>query len=203
MQILSNLPAKVLKEILKIEKCKKYYVLCINYTFEKNPSCSLSKVIKYWAKLEHEQANHRANNLVTEDLTWNNLTSDLFGIWIKCYLKGICFDWYVCLTQQTHFILGTMVVRTMCLECEAVTEKAQAVCELCVPVTDDEQEEEPFKAACLSTEYLRDQNKVSLQTQAISFQGWLFKSKQLTSCLNLCALQYSQTLTVLICLISG
>lgn len=64
-----------------------------------------------------------------------------------------------------------MVVRTMCLECEAVTEKAQAVCELCVPVTDDEQEEEPFKAACLSTEYLRDQNKVSLQTQAISFQG--------------------------------
>ncbi|CAB3226538.1 unnamed protein product [Arctia plantaginis] len=54
---------------------------------------------------------------------------------------------------------GTMVVRTMCLECEAVTEKAQAVCELCVPVTDDEEDEEPFKAACLSTEYLRDQNK--------------------------------------------
>ncbi|CAD0197272.1 unnamed protein product [Chrysodeixis includens] len=54
---------------------------------------------------------------------------------------------------------GTMVVRTMCLECEAVTEKAQAVCELCVPVTDDDAEEEPFKAACLSTEYLRDQNK--------------------------------------------
>ncbi|XP_075971367.1 ubiquitin specific protease 1 [Anticarsia gemmatalis] len=54
---------------------------------------------------------------------------------------------------------GTMVVRTMCLECEAVTEKAQAVCELCVPVGDDEQEEEPFRAACLSTEYLRDQNK--------------------------------------------
>ena len=53
-----------------------------------------------------------------------------------------------------------MVVRTMCLECEAVTEKAQAVCELCVPVTDDDTEEEPFRAACLSTEYLRDQNKV-------------------------------------------
>ncbi|CAG9559881.1 unnamed protein product [Danaus chrysippus] len=56
---------------------------------------------------------------------------------------------------------GTMVVRTMCLECEAVTEKAQAVCELCVPVGDDDTNEEPFKAACLSSEYLRDQNKVS------------------------------------------
>ncbi|KAG6445829.1 probable ubiquitin carboxyl-terminal hydrolase creB [Manduca sexta] len=54
---------------------------------------------------------------------------------------------------------GTMVVRTMCLECEAVTEKAQAVCELCVPVCDDEPAAEPFRAACLSTEYLRDQNK--------------------------------------------
>ncbi|KAJ8733488.1 hypothetical protein PYW08_001786 [Mythimna loreyi] len=54
---------------------------------------------------------------------------------------------------------GTMVVRTMCLECEAVTEKAQAVCELCVPVTDDDADDEPFRAACLSTEYLRDQNK--------------------------------------------
>lgn len=54
---------------------------------------------------------------------------------------------------------GTMVVRTMCLECEAVTEKAQAVCELCVPVTEDETDDEPFRAACLSTEYLRDQNK--------------------------------------------
>lgn len=53
-----------------------------------------------------------------------------------------------------------MVVRTMCLECETVTEKAQAVCELCVPVTDDEPGDEPFRAACLSTEYLRDQNKV-------------------------------------------
>ncbi|XP_032512738.2 ubiquitin carboxyl-terminal hydrolase 1 isoform X1 [Danaus plexippus] len=54
---------------------------------------------------------------------------------------------------------GTMVVRTMCLECEAVTEKAQAVCELCVPVGDDDTNEEPFRAACLSSEYLRDQNK--------------------------------------------
>nr|XP_034829940.1 ubiquitin carboxyl-terminal hydrolase 1 [Maniola hyperantus] len=54
---------------------------------------------------------------------------------------------------------GTMVVRTMCLECEAVTEKAQAVCELCVPVGDDDTPEEPFRAACLSSEYLRDQNK--------------------------------------------
>ncbi|XP_068631236.1 ubiquitin carboxyl-terminal hydrolase 1 [Battus philenor] len=55
---------------------------------------------------------------------------------------------------------GTMVVRTMCLECEAVTEKAQAVCELCVPVGDDEvPSDEPFRAACLSSEYLRDQNK--------------------------------------------
>uniref|UniRef100_A0A2A4J919 USP domain-containing protein n=1 Tax=Heliothis virescens TaxID=7102 RepID=A0A2A4J919_HELVI len=54
---------------------------------------------------------------------------------------------------------GTMVVRTMCLECEAVTEKAQAVCELCVPVTEDDTDDEPFRAACLSTEYLRDQNK--------------------------------------------
>ncbi|XP_041970869.1 ubiquitin carboxyl-terminal hydrolase 1 isoform X2 [Aricia agestis] len=54
---------------------------------------------------------------------------------------------------------GTMVVRTMCLECEAVTEKAQAVCELCVPVGDEETPEEPFKASCLSSEYLRDQNK--------------------------------------------
>lgn len=53
-----------------------------------------------------------------------------------------------------------MVVRTMCLECEAVTEKAQAVCELCVPVGDDDTNEEPFRAACLSSEYLRDQNKV-------------------------------------------
>lgn len=56
-----------------------------------------------------------------------------------------------------------MVVRTMCLECEAVTEKAQAVCELCVPVVDDEvPSDEPFRAACLSSEYLRDQNKVRL-----------------------------------------
>ncbi|XP_047528938.1 ubiquitin carboxyl-terminal hydrolase 1 [Vanessa atalanta] len=54
---------------------------------------------------------------------------------------------------------GTMVVRTMCLECEAVTEKAQAVCELCVPVGDDDAPDEPFRAACLSSEYLRDQNK--------------------------------------------
>ncbi|XP_026755563.2 ubiquitin carboxyl-terminal hydrolase 1 [Galleria mellonella] len=57
---------------------------------------------------------------------------------------------------------GTMVVRTMCLECESVTEKAQAVCELCVPVCDDEParaDDEPFRAACLSSEYLRDQNK--------------------------------------------
>lgn len=54
---------------------------------------------------------------------------------------------------------GTMVVRTMCLECETVTQKAQAVCELCVPVADDEGEEQPFRAACLSTEYLREQNK--------------------------------------------
>ncbi|XP_049869720.1 ubiquitin carboxyl-terminal hydrolase 1 [Pectinophora gossypiella] len=55
---------------------------------------------------------------------------------------------------------GTMVVRTMCLECEGVTEKAQAVCELCVPVGDDDATpDEPFRAACLSAEYLRDQNK--------------------------------------------
>ncbi|XP_045534855.1 ubiquitin carboxyl-terminal hydrolase 1 [Papilio machaon] len=55
---------------------------------------------------------------------------------------------------------GTMVTRTMCLECEAVTEKAQAVCELCVPVGDDDApSDEPFRAACLSSEYLRDQNK--------------------------------------------
>ncbi|KAL0832555.1 hypothetical protein ABMA28_000758 [Loxostege sticticalis] len=55
---------------------------------------------------------------------------------------------------------GTMVVRTMCLECETVTEKAQAVCELCVPVGDeDAADDEPFRAACLSSEYLRDQNK--------------------------------------------
>ncbi|KAJ2952030.1 hypothetical protein O0L34_g4291 [Tuta absoluta] len=74
---------------------------------------------------------------------------------------------------------GTMVVRTMCLECEAVTEKAQAVWELCVPVQDDDPpsstlnpanptpaaaaaaapQDEPFRAACLSAEYLRDQNK--------------------------------------------
>ncbi|XP_004931173.1 uncharacterized protein LOC101736682 [Bombyx mori] len=54
---------------------------------------------------------------------------------------------------------GTMVVRTMCLECEAVTQKAQAVCELCVPVGEEEPGAEPFRAACLSTEYLRDQNK--------------------------------------------
>ncbi|XP_060801766.1 ubiquitin carboxyl-terminal hydrolase 1 isoform X2 [Amyelois transitella] len=55
---------------------------------------------------------------------------------------------------------GTMVVRTMCLECETVTEKAEALCELCVPVGDeDATDDEPFKAACLSSEYLRDQNK--------------------------------------------
>ncbi|CAH2241875.1 ubiquitin carboxyl-terminal hydrolase creB [Pararge aegeria] len=54
---------------------------------------------------------------------------------------------------------GMMVVRTMCLECEAVTEKAQAVCELCVPVGEDDTAEEPFRSACLSSEYLRDQNK--------------------------------------------
>ncbi|CAG4917949.1 unnamed protein product [Colias eurytheme] len=54
---------------------------------------------------------------------------------------------------------GTMVVRTMCLECETVTQKAQAVCELCVPVGDDDAPDEPFRAACLSSEYLRDQNK--------------------------------------------
>ncbi|XP_047503144.1 probable ubiquitin carboxyl-terminal hydrolase 9 [Pieris napi] len=54
---------------------------------------------------------------------------------------------------------GTMVVRTMCLECETVTEKAQAVCELCVPVGEDDSADEPFRAACLSSEYLRDQNK--------------------------------------------
>lgn len=53
-----------------------------------------------------------------------------------------------------------MIVRTMCMECEAVTEKAQAVCELCVPVGGDDDEGEPFRAACLSTEYLRDANKV-------------------------------------------
>ncbi|CAG9795344.1 unnamed protein product [Diatraea saccharalis] len=54
---------------------------------------------------------------------------------------------------------GTMVVRTTCLECESVREKAQAVCELCVPVGGDEPSDEPFRAACLSSEYLRDQNK--------------------------------------------
>ncbi|XP_072940171.1 ubiquitin carboxyl-terminal hydrolase 1 isoform X2 [Epargyreus clarus] len=54
---------------------------------------------------------------------------------------------------------GTMVVRTMCLECETVTEKAQAVWELCVPVGEEDTGEEPFRAACLSSEYLRDQNK--------------------------------------------
>ncbi|XP_028159564.1 uncharacterized protein LOC135073757 [Ostrinia nubilalis] len=54
---------------------------------------------------------------------------------------------------------GMMVVRTMCLECETVTEKSQAVCELCVPVGDDDADDEPFRAACLSSEYLRDQNK--------------------------------------------
>ncbi|XP_023934655.2 uncharacterized protein LOC112043475 [Bicyclus anynana] len=54
---------------------------------------------------------------------------------------------------------GTMVVRTMCLECEAVTEKAQAVCELCVPVSDEDATDESFRSACLSSEYLRDQNK--------------------------------------------
>ncbi|XP_063533060.1 ubiquitin carboxyl-terminal hydrolase 1 [Cydia strobilella] len=55
---------------------------------------------------------------------------------------------------------GTMVVRTMCLECEAVTEKAQAVLELCVPVgEEDATDSEPFRAACLTSEYLRDQNK--------------------------------------------
>ncbi|XP_073942714.1 ubiquitin specific protease 1 [Choristoneura fumiferana] len=54
---------------------------------------------------------------------------------------------------------GTMVVRTQCLECEAVTQKAQAVLELCVPVGEDEPGDEPFRAACLSSEYLRDQNK--------------------------------------------
>ncbi|CAK1598504.1 unnamed protein product [Parnassius mnemosyne] len=55
---------------------------------------------------------------------------------------------------------GTMVVRTMCVECEVVTEKSQAVCELCVPVGDDEvPSDEPFRAACLTSEYLRDQNK--------------------------------------------
>ncbi|CAG5016243.1 unnamed protein product [Parnassius apollo] len=53
-----------------------------------------------------------------------------------------------------------MVVRTMCVECEVVTEKSQAVCELCVPVGDDEvPSDEPFRAACLTSEYLRDQNK--------------------------------------------
>jgi hypothetical protein len=57
-----------------------------------------------------------------------------------------------------------MVVRTMCVECEAVTERAQAVCELCVPVGGDEPADEPFRAACLSTEYLRDQNKVRRAT---------------------------------------
>lgn len=61
-----------------------------------------------------------------------------------------------------------MVVRTMCLECEAVTEKAQAVCELCVPVTEDETDDEPFRAACLSTEYLRDQNKVLFYALKVS-----------------------------------
>ncbi|KOB67619.1 putative ubiquitin specific protease [Operophtera brumata] len=50
-------------------------------------------------------------------------------------------------------------IRTMCMECETVTEKAQAVCVLCVPVGDDD-DREPFRAACLSTEYLRDANKV-------------------------------------------
>ncbi|KOB67618.1 putative ubiquitin specific protease [Operophtera brumata] len=54
---------------------------------------------------------------------------------------------------------ATMIVRTMCMECETVTEKAQAVCGLCVPVGDDD-DGEPFRAACLSTEYLRDANKV-------------------------------------------
>lgn len=60
---------------------------------------------------------------------------------------------------------GTMVVRTTCVECEAVTEKAQAACELCVPlpehddVTAASPPDEPFRAACLSTEYLREQNK--------------------------------------------
>ncbi|KAI5646550.1 ubiquitin carboxyl-terminal hydrolase domain-containing protein [Phthorimaea operculella] len=71
---------------------------------------------------------------------------------------------------------GTMVVRTTCLECESVTEKAQAVWELCVPVQDDDppsstinpanppaaagvSQDEPFRAACLTAEYLRDQNK--------------------------------------------
>ncbi|XP_053603306.1 uncharacterized protein Usp1 [Plodia interpunctella] len=55
---------------------------------------------------------------------------------------------------------GTMVVRTMCLECETVTEKAEALCELCVPVgEEDTTDDEPFRAACLSSEYLRDQNK--------------------------------------------
>lgn len=54
-----------------------------------------------------------------------------------------------------------MVTRTTCLECEAVTEKAQAVCELCVPVGEEDAcADEPFRAACLSSEYLRDQNKV-------------------------------------------
>ncbi|GBP58503.1 Ubiquitin carboxyl-terminal hydrolase 1 [Eumeta japonica] len=56
---------------------------------------------------------------------------------------------------------GTMVVRTMCLECETVTKRTQAVCDIGVPVSEDgeEDEREPFRSACLSSEYLRDQNK--------------------------------------------
>lgn len=54
----------------------------------------------------------------------------------------------------------------MCMECETVTENKQVMCDICVPVADDGEavldDREPFRAACLSSEYLRDQNKVDV-----------------------------------------
>jgi ubiquitin carboxyl-terminal hydrolase 1 len=62
---------------------------------------------------------------------------------------------------------GTTVLRTTCLECEIVTERKQTMCDISVPIPEEGRVEgdrvrEPsavYQNACVTSEYLRDQNK--------------------------------------------
>lgn len=63
---------------------------------------------------------------------------------------------------------GTTVLRTTCLECEIVTERKQTMCDISVPIPEEGHAEklkdsrEPsalYQHACVTSEYLRDQNK--------------------------------------------